>query len=138
MRDKIHYPVIRALEKENWAILADPWRLKLKKKKYVEIDLEAEKIFAAEKGSERILVEIKTISSASILYQFYAAYGQYEFYRDQLEEKNIDQRLYLAISKEIYEETQEIEELAAWLKKHKVNLLVVDLSTETISQWITY
>lgn len=47
-KDIYHYIVREALEKENWEITQDPYRLKTLKVKY-EIDLGAEKIFAAEK-----------------------------------------------------------------------------------------
>jgi hypothetical protein len=50
-----------------------------------------------------------------VLYHFYAAYGQYEFYRDQLFQNAKDQTLYLAISKEIYAEVEKFEPLSNWL-----------------------
>jgi len=138
MRDKIHSKVRRALEKDDWRIAADPFRLKIGKKKYIEIDLEAEKVIIAEKENIKIFVEIKSISGASILYQFYAAYGQYEFYRDKLEENDNDQALYLAISKKTHDAVIEMPELSNWLEKHEVNLLIVNLETETIEKWIKY
>ena len=95
-------------------------------------------MIVAEKNSERILVEVKTINKAAVLYHFYAAYGQYEFYRDQLFQNAKDQTLYLAISKEIHEEVEKFEQLSNWLVQHKVNLLVVDTLKEMIEKWIKY
>ena len=54
-RDTIHFQVRRALEKDGWSIIADPFQLPIDGVK-LEIDLEAEKMIAAEKNNKRILV----------------------------------------------------------------------------------
>lgn len=137
MRDKIHYAVRRALEKDGWEILNDPYRLPLKNT-IVRIDLEAGKMIEVGKGQKRILVEIKSLDYSSLLYSFYGAYGQYDFYREELEQQNINKRIYLATSMQVYEGMQNIPELISWLNRKKVNLLFVDLPKEKIVKWITY
>lgn len=57
-RDKFHHCVRRAIEKDGWLITDDPLRLSSGKVD-VEIDLGAEKLLAAERGEEKIAVEIK-------------------------------------------------------------------------------
>lgn len=57
-RDKFHYNARRALEKDGWRITHDPLRIQVGEVKG-EVDLGAEKIFAAEKDGKQIAVEIK-------------------------------------------------------------------------------
>ena len=137
MKDKIHDAVKRALEKEGWQIVNDPFYLKLQTKT-VRIDMEAERFMEAKKGAETILIEVKTLDTSALLYSFYAAYGQYEFYRDSLAKYAINKPIYLATSERVHYEMNAIPELMEWLKKHKVNLLFVDIEEEKIETWITY
>lgn len=137
MRDKIHYAVRNALEKDGWVTVNDPYKLKLSKKT-LRVDLEAGKIIEIQKGFETILIEIKSLDYSSLLYSFYGAYGQYDFYRDELREQNINKKIYLATSQKVYDDMQAIPELIAWLKRKQVNLLFVNIEEEKIVKWITY
>ena len=58
-RDKYHNVVRRALEKDGWTITHDPLRYKIGSRK-IEVDLGAEQLIGAEKGTEKIAVEIKS------------------------------------------------------------------------------
>ncbi len=51
-RDLIHYHIRRALDKEDWTIVADPFFLRLSSKTNMEFDLQAEKFISAKKGNE--------------------------------------------------------------------------------------
>jgi hypothetical protein len=68
--DKIHNAVKNALIKDGWTITADPLMLKYEGQKIL-IDLAAEKdflesgVFAAEKGTEKIAVEVKSFLAPS-------------------------------------------------------------------------
>jgi hypothetical protein len=57
-RDSFHLTVRKALEKDGWSITHDPYELEIGGPDY-EIDLGAEKIFAAQKGPKKIAVEVK-------------------------------------------------------------------------------
>lgn len=134
MRDKIHIQVIRALEKDGWTITADPFYLRLDGTT-VRIDLEATK---QEKVLARfILVEIKSMEAPG-LYDFYAAYGQYEFYRDGIVDMNLDVPLFLAIPTKAYNYAVKLPALWRWIVKHEINLLVVNLDSEIVEQWIKH
>jgi hypothetical protein len=61
------------------------------------IDLGAESVLAAERGSQKIAVEIKSFLSDSTLADLHAAIGQYTVYHDILEELEPDRILYLAL-----------------------------------------
>jgi len=59
-----HYAVRKGLEKEGWLITDDPLRIQAGGAD-MEIDLGAEKIIAAERGEEKIAVEIKSFIGTS-------------------------------------------------------------------------
>ncbi|MFN5754958.1 MAG: element excision factor XisH family protein, partial [Pseudanabaena sp.] len=61
-KDRFHAVVRIALEKEQWNVTDDPLRLDIGGTKF-EIDLGAEQLLAAERGKEKIAVEIKTFLS---------------------------------------------------------------------------
>jgi XisH protein len=73
-KDLFHYAVKQALLKEQWVITADPSIVKIEKVK-LEIDLAAEKVFAAEKAGRKIAVEIKSFLNPSSITDFHAALG---------------------------------------------------------------
>ena len=58
-RDYYHDIVCHALPKDGWKITHDPIRIKLARRKNLFVDLEAQKLIAAEKGMAKIAVEIK-------------------------------------------------------------------------------
>ncbi|WP_413776681.1 element excision factor XisH family protein [Haliscomenobacter sp.] len=50
-RDKLHYNAREALIKDGWSITADPLRIRIDGS-YLEVDLSAEKVFAAERAGK--------------------------------------------------------------------------------------
>ncbi|MCB9297659.1 MAG: XisI protein [Lewinellaceae bacterium] len=54
----------------------------------------AEKIIGAEKGTEKIAVEVKSFLGPSMLHDFYKAIGQFGFYYLALSEEEPDRTLY--------------------------------------------
>ena len=90
-----------ALQKADWLITHDPYPLKVGGFD-MEVDLGAENLVAAERGLERIAVEIKTFAGLSKVYDFHLAIGQFVDYRIALQQKEPDRQLYLAITEDIY------------------------------------
>lgn len=136
-RGIIHEAVKKALIKDGWSITDDPFRIKLMEdNRNLEADLGAEKFFSAKKGTERIVIEIKTFSGASILNQFHGALGQYLVYRSALKEANINRELYLAISINTYDEIEEIRFLKKLIDQFDLKLIIVDLVDRTLLRWI--
>lgn len=82
-RDSVHQCVPRALVKDGWTITHDPLVLPFGVHK-VYIDLGAERVIAAERGSERIAVEIKTFGGRSEIADLELAIGQHLLYRTVL------------------------------------------------------
>ena len=79
-RDFYHDKVRNALIKDGWTITHDPYSMKLGSADLF-VDLGAEKIIAAEKGSDKIAVEIKSFLGKSIIAQTQDAIGQFIMYR---------------------------------------------------------
>lgn len=135
-RDAIHDKIVQALINDNWEITDDPLYVKVKEKKGFEIDLGAEKIIMATKDKKKIGVEIKSFLATTVLHAFHGAFGQYIIYRDALELNEMEHELYLAISDDVLEKLMEIEFIEQSIKKYNIKILVVNLETEKIIQWI--
>lgn len=135
-RDKIHLAVKKALEKEDWTIVNDPFYVESGGVE-IEIDMEAEKFIIAQKDAVKILVEVKSLNKKSLLYEFHATIGQYIDYRGILKDENIDRPLYLAISAATYEQMQLKPFYEKRLLENQIRLIIVDILEETIVQWIS-
>jgi XisH protein len=107
-RDKYHYECRVALEAEGWLITHDPYTLRVEGKRTYPIDLGAEKIIAAEKGNEKIAVEIKSFLEDSLAHAFHEASGQYLAYFLGLSRQDPDRILYLAVPEEEFKELEQI------------------------------
>ena len=101
-KDRYHYIVRQALEDEGWVITDDPLIVETLKRD-LEVDLGAERLIAAEKGKEKIAVEIKSFLGLSQIHELYKALGQFNYYSIALEEQEPDRILYLAIPFAVYE-----------------------------------
>ena len=134
-RDLIHQACRRALEKDGWLITHDPFIIQSGGLR-MDIDLAAEQAFAAERGLERILVEIKSFIGKSKLTDFYEAKGKYDMYKRGLKWSKIDRKLYLAIEKRIYESFFQKPLIAETIEDEHIQLIVFDSETEIIEQWI--
>ncbi|MEY4935862.1 MAG: hypothetical protein RIS64_2221 [Bacteroidota bacterium] len=102
-RDNIHQEIRSALELEGWEITHDPLPVKIGRKS-TEIDLGAERILAAEKGTEKIAVEIKSFINSSVISDFYRALGQFLLYERALKIQDPTRKLYLALPFAAYDE----------------------------------
>ncbi|MBC8154427.1 MAG: fatty-acid oxidation protein subunit alpha [Bacteroidetes bacterium] len=135
-RDLFHQMVREALEMDGWQITHDPLMLKSGGLR-LEVDLAAEQVFAAERGTERIAVEVKSFLGKSKLNDFYAAKGQYDVYRRGLGKDLSPRKLYLAIDAEIFGSFFQKALIAEILADELISLLVYDVPTKRIIQWIT-
>lgn len=134
-RDIYHEIVCAALGKDGWQITADPLDLTIGE---VELfaDLGAERVIAAEKGNEKIAVEIKSFLGQSPVSEFHKALGQYENYRSSLEEIDPNRSVWLAIPDEAWEDFFQRPFIQKAILRHKIELLIFDINNESIVQWI--
>lgn len=91
------------------ALIQDGWlNIKSLKLDYdgttLEIDLTADKFLIAQKGSLQIAVEVKSFVSASVVYAFHQAIGQYIHYRMVLKYQHLEPIPYLAVPNSIYQQ----------------------------------
>lgn len=133
-RDHDHEHVRRALVNDGWTITHDPLRLRWGVRD-VYVDLGAERLLAAEKGQQKIAVEIKSFLGPSLVDDLEKAIGQFTLYYDVLERIEPDRILYLAVSETAYVDAFEDPLGQLLLSKRRVKLLIYNPETEAIHQW---
>jgi XisH protein len=134
-KDRYHEAVKIALIKEQWQITADPLILKFDDEDEVRIDLGAERLLAAERGNEKIAVEVKSFLSESALFDYHAALGQFLNYRLVLQQLEPMRILYLAVPLVAYEVFFQRPLARASVQTYKVRLVVYDPIKEEIALW---
>jgi hypothetical protein len=134
-KDIYHDTVKRALQKDGWIITHDPFPLQIGRKR-LSADLGAERLINAEKGTQKIVVEVKSFVGRSDVKDLEQALGQYILYRQVLNEMGIERSLYLAISQPIFNSVFTIELGQVLLKSQLIKLIVFDDKSEAIVQWI--
>jgi hypothetical protein len=133
-KDLFHNTVRQALLKEQWVITADPLRIQIEGVK-LEIDLAAEKVFAAEKAGRKIAVEIKSFLSPSTITDFHAALGQFLNYRLALQKREPDRILYLAVPLDTFESFFQEIFIQEAVDLYQVKLIIYNPLQETIVTW---
>ena len=134
-KDIFHDCVKHALIKDSWIVTDDPLSLKIGKKDLF-IDLAAEKMLIAEKGTERIAVEIKSFVGTSEVEDLKNALGQYILYEKIIKRQLLDRTLYLAIRETTHNNlfSQEIGQIL--LEEKTLKLIIFNPETEVITKWI--
>jgi hypothetical protein len=135
-KDLFHNAVKNGLQKENWTITDDPLTVKIGDTR-IYIDLGAERLLAAERGEEKIAVEIKTFGGVSVMFDFHVAIGQFINYQVALEDKDPDRRLYLAVPQEVYSSFFQSLLAKAVIQKFQIGLVIYEPESEVITQWLT-
>jgi hypothetical protein len=102
----------------------------------LEVDLGAERFWAAQKGHTQIAVEVKSFARANVVYEFHQAIGQYLHYRMALKRSQPQRVPYLALPTEIYERFFQEEFFQDSVEENKVNLILVEASLKEISLWL--
>jgi hypothetical protein len=135
-KDIYHDSVKNALIKDGWTITHDPYTLTFGQKD-VFVDLGAERVLAAEKGDEKIAVEIKSFQGASDIRDLETAIGQYVFYRSLLTRFEPDRKLFLAVPESVFASTLDEPIARPVLEDLAVTLIAFDPQQEVIVKWIT-
>lgn len=134
-KDKYHNQVKEALEKDGWFITHDPYFLKLGRRKGY-IDLGAERtLIGAEKGSEKIAVEIKSFIGLSNVKDFQEALGQFLLYKPALAKKSPSRTLYLSIPEEFFDVFFDDPYFLEVTDLYDVKMIVVDTDKNKIVKW---
>jgi len=101
----------------------------------MQIDLGAERLIAAERGNEKIAVEIKSFTNPSNISEFHTALGQFLNYQVALEEQQPDRKLFLAVPIGTFKTFFTLPFVQTVMTRFQLNLLVYDPANEVISQW---
>jgi hypothetical protein len=134
-RDRFHDTVRVALIRDGWTVTHDPLRLRWGVKD-LYVDLGAERLIAAEKGAERIAVEVKSFSGPSQMDDLEKALGQFTLYAEVLGRLQPDRRLYLAVSEAAFTDIFEEPVGRLLIEAQRVRLIVFQPEREEISRWM--
>lgn len=134
-KDMFHDLVKRALQQDGWVITHDPLFIEWGEAE-IYVDLGAEKLLAAEKGQQKIAVEVKSFLAPSVMSEFHTAVGQYIDYRTVLEAEEPERRLYLAISNDVYQSFFQRPFAQRVVENNRIALLVYHIRQEAIVRWI--
>ena len=134
-KDQIHEAVRNALIKDGWTITDDPYRIEYEEAD-VYADLRIEKGRSGDRTLTVLVIEIKEFASISPMHRLEQALGQYQVYRSYLRQIAPDEQLYLAIDKASFDPLFSRKSFQRIVEDYRLALLVVDVPTEEISQWI--
>jgi hypothetical protein len=99
-------------------------------------DLGAERVLAAEKGLEKIAVEIKSFIGQNFSFDFYEALGQYDNYFFALKDLEPERLVIIAITETAYEKFFIKKYVQRILYLKKIPILVVDTENQCVLKWI--
>lgn len=122
---------MNSLVKDGWTITHDPYTVKYGGVR-VHADLGAEKLIAAERGPDRIAVEIKSFIGASPVHDFEEALGQFMLYLSIIRRADPDRKLYLAIDQETHETLFARGAIRVTLEDCGVSRVVVNVGREEV------
>ena len=91
-KDKFHEQVKRALIKDRWTVTDDPLEVTSEGRTFI-VDLGAERLILADRGREKIAIEVKSFLNSSAITDFYGALGQFSTYRLALKREDPDRVL---------------------------------------------
>ncbi len=133
-KDLFHHAVKTALIKDGWNITSDPLTIRIDRIK-LEVDLAAEKVFAAEKNGQKIAVEVKGFINPSVINDFHAALGRFLNYRLALQMTDSSRILYLAVPVDIFNTFFQERFIQAAIVQYDLKILVYEPNAEEIAEW---
>lgn len=134
-RDNIHAAVRNALVKDGWTVTHDPLRLRFEQQD-LYVDLGAERLLGAEKGTRKIAVEIKTFLSPSEMADLQQAAGQFALYRLVLERIEPERELYLAVPQDVAGRVFRRTVGRLFVESRQIKVIGVNIESEEVAEWI--
>jgi hypothetical protein len=135
-KDIYHETVKTSLIKDGWTITHDPLRIRLTRGKNLFVDLGAKRLLAAERGVERIAIEVKSFTRPSDMKDLEEALGQFVLYAILLKRYYPEHILYLAVSEDTRKRVFEEEAGQTLLEDGIIRLFTFDTVKEEIVRWI--
>ena len=131
-----HDAVIQALQADGWTITHDPYLFKYGGRRLF-IDLGAERAtIGAERGSERIAVEVSSFVAASPVRDLQEAVGQFVVYRTLLTQVEPERTLFLGVPTHVYDSvlSEPLGQVVA--AEVRLRILVFDPQQQKVVRWI--
>ncbi|MCB1191186.1 MAG: fatty-acid synthase [Leptospiraceae bacterium] len=100
------------------------------------IDLGAEPAIGAEKDGQKIAVEVKSFIGESDIHNLSNSIGQYNLYKNILEEIQPDRKLYMAIPNYAYIGVFSEPTGQLIIKKEQLKIIIFNEKEGRINQWI--
>jgi hypothetical protein len=132
-RDNYRELVKTALIREGWVITHDPYAFQTDPP--LSTDIGAERTIAAERGSEKIAVEIKSFLGVSQISELQKALGQYFLYDRLLQRQDPERKLYLAVPTHAYTDIFATEVGRIVLEETEIRLIVFSRLESEELQW---
>jgi XisH protein len=133
-KDKYHELVKQALIDEGWTITDDPFQVSSLIAD-LEVDLAAEKIIAAEKGTDHIAIEVKSFLGKSWLHDFYKSVGQFGFYHLAISHDEPNRTLYLALPNDAFQYLFKDPISVELARINHMKFIVFNVETKKIVLW---
>ncbi|PSB03184.1 XisH family protein [Merismopedia glauca] len=135
-KDIYHETVKNALIKDGWTITHDPLRIRLARGKNLFVDLGAERLLAAERGLEKIAIEVKSFTRPSDMKDLEEALGQFVLYDRLLKRYYPEHILYLSVNEDTRKRVFEEEAGQTLIEDGTIRLVTFDVLKEEIVRWI--
>jgi hypothetical protein len=135
-KDLYHDNVKNSLIKDDWKITHDPLRIRLSRGRNLFVDLGAERLLAAERGTEKIAVEIKSFTRPSNMKDLEEAVGQFVLYSHLLVRYYPEYKLFLAVTENVCKTVFEEEAGQTLIEDGIIRLFSFDPTQEVIVRWI--
>jgi hypothetical protein len=135
-KDIYHNTVKNALIKDGWQITHDPLRIRLARGKNLFVDLGAERLLAAERGTEKIAIEIKSFTRPSDMKDLEEAVGQFVLYAHLMLRYYPEYTLFLAVNENTCKSVFEEEAGQTLIEDGIIRLFSFDPIQEVIVRWI--
>jgi hypothetical protein len=136
-KDIYHDSCVHALQKNGWTVTHEPLTVTVQDTNLL-IDIAAERLVTAERGNERIAVEVKSFVSLSAVQDLKEAVGQFLLYKLALQQSPTEQDrlLFLAVRSSVYN-TVFLDGIGKlFLDSNEIRLLVFNPDTEEIVTWV--
>jgi len=135
-KDIYHNTVKKALIKDGWEITHDPLRIRLARGKNLFVDLGAERLLAAERGTEKIAIEVKSFTRPSEMKDLEEAVGQFVLYAHLMLRYYPEYTLFLAVNENTCKTVFEEEAGQTLIEDGIIRLFSFDPIQEVIVRWI--
>jgi hypothetical protein len=127
--------ILRALQKDGWAIVTKPFAIRTNKHTvYADCLLERKENGQSE---QVIILEVKCFSNPQAdLQEFYAAVGQYQFYRAAVTANQSETAVFMAIPNQAYIRLTKDNAVNVAINQGGIKLVVIDIVSEEVVEWL--